>query len=462
MGKIAPFLPEYQPDVIPSLATPEGNGDVEGTTGDAAADAVAEPTWYGMLDVVASWRSLSAWFTWQSPACVGCRRAGGGRSTPGEPPFGYWRRVGLAPGRTLHLVMAGEKTLLIGATDYHLSLLAELPNASAPVVEEAAIAFEEALQREIKPSPEGRGVTGTPEGTRTSPTGVWPSNGYAAEPPACARHCKERTMNPVPERTTPRKARALRLLRLAPLLLVIGLLVTGCAGDNPGAIPPMRFNLELGPDSSPQVMSNGLQILLALTVLSLAPAVLVMLTAFTRIVIVLSFVRNALSVPQVPPNQVIIGLALFLTFFVMAPTWNQLNQEALQPYLRGEIDQQVAYERGIGPVREFLFRQTRERDLALFVEMSGLPRPESRADVPTYVLIPAFIISELKTAFQMGIIIFIPFLIIDMVVASALTSLGMMMLPPSLISLPFKILLFVMVDGWHLIARSLMTSFGPG
>ena len=269
-------------------------------------------------------------------------------------------------------------------------------------------------------------------------------------------------MNPVPERTNPRKARALRLLRLAPLLVVIGLLVTGCAGDNPGAIPPMRFNLELGPDSSPQVMSNGLQILLALTVLSLAPAVLVMLTAFTRIVIVLSFVRNALSVPQVPPNQVIIGLALFLTFFVMAPTWNRLNQEALQPYLRGEIDQQVAYERGIGPVREFLFRQTRERDLALFVEMSGLPRPESRADVPTYVLIPAFIISELKTAFQMGIIIFIPFLIIDMVVASALTSLGMMMLPPSLISLPFKILLFVMVDGWHLIARSLMTGFGPG
>jgi len=260
-------------------------------------------------------------------------------------------------------------------------------------------------------------------------------------------------MRPKPETT--------RFLRFAPLLLLIGVLLAGCASDSPTAIPPIKFNFELGQDSSPQMMSTGLQILLALTVLSLAPAVLVMLTAFTRIVIVLSFVRNALSVPQVPPNQVIIGLALFLTFFVMAPTWNQINQEALQPYLSGEIDQQTAYDRAIVPIREFLFRQTRERDLALFVQMSGASRPQSRDDISTYVLIPAFVISELKTAFQMGIIIFVPFLIIDMVVASALTSLGMMMLPPSLISLPFKILLFVMVDGWHLVARSLMTSFGP-
>ena len=149
-------------------------------------------------------------------------------------------------------------------------------------------------------------------------------------------------------------------------------------------------------------MSSGLQILIGLTVLSLAPALLIMVTAFTRIVIVLSFVRNALSVPQVPPNQVIIGLALFLTLFVMAPTWNQVNQQALQPLLNGEIDQQTAYERGIEPVREFLFKQTRERDLALFIQLSGLPRPTSRDEVPTHVLIPAFIISELKTAFQMG------------------------------------------------------------
>ena len=258
-----------------------------------------------------------------------------------------------------------------------------------------------------------------------------------------------------------RKPETKRFLRIVPLLLLIGLCLAGCASDSPTAVPPIKLNFELGQDSGPQMMSTGLQILLALTVLSLAPAVLVMLTAFTRIVIVLSFVRNALSVPQVPPNQVIIGLALFLTFFVMAPTWNQINQEALQPYLSGEIDQQTAYDRAIVPIREFLFRQTRERDLALFVQMSGAPRPQSRDDVSTYVLIPAFVVSELKTAFQMGIIIFVPFLIIDMVVASALTSLGMMMLPPSLISLPFKILLFVMVDGWHLVARSLMTSFGP-
>jgi flagellar biosynthetic protein FliP len=253
-----------------------------------------------------------------------------------------------------------------------------------------------------------------------------------------------------------------RALRVAPFLLGVLLLATGCAGDNAADAPSLSLNLQLGAENSPQAMGTGLQILLALTVLSLAPAMLVMVTAFTRIVIVLSFVRNALAVPQVPPNQVIIGLALFLTFFVMAPTWNQINQEALQPYLRGEMDQQAAYERGLAPVREFLFRQTRERDLALFVQMSGLPRPDARDDVPTYVLIPAFVIGELKTAFQMGVLIFIPFLVIDMVVASALTSLGMMMLPPSLISLPFKILLFVMVDGWHLIARSLMNSFGPG
>jgi flagellar biosynthetic protein FliP len=187
-----------------------------------------------------------------------------------------------------------------------------------------------------------------------------------------------------------------------------------------------------------------------------------MVTAFTRIVIVLSFVRSALAVPQLPPNQVLIGMSLFLTFFVMAPTWNQINEQALQPYLNGELDQKTAYERGIEPVRGFLLRQTRERDLALFVDLAKLPRPKTPQDIPTYVLVPAFIISELKTAFQMGVIIFIPFLIIDMVVSSALMSMGMMMLPPSMISLPFKLLLFVMVDGWHLIVRSLVMSFGNG
>ncbi len=249
-------------------------------------------------------------------------------------------------------------------------------------------------------------------------------------------------------------------LLIGLLLLSLMLITTGCAGANTVSTPSLEFGVQVGNSTDPQTVSNGLQILLLLTVLSLAPALLIMVTAFTRIVIVLSFVRSALALPQIPPNQVIIGLSLFLTFFVMAPTWNEVNQNALQPYLNNQIDQQTAYERGIVPVREFLFRQTRERDLALFVKMANLPRPETRDDVPTYVLIPAFIISELKTAFQMGVLIFIPFLVLDMVIASALMSMGMVMLPPSLVSMPFKILLFVMVDGWHLIVRSLLTSFG--
>jgi flagellar biosynthetic protein FliP len=256
-----------------------------------------------------------------------------------------------------------------------------------------------------------------------------------------------------------RKRSAIGLLLIIVMIL---LTTTGCAGENTASVPTFEFGVEVNNSEDPQAISGGLQILLLLTILSLAPALLIMVTAFTRIVIVLSFVRNALAAPQVPPNQVLIGLSLFLTFFVMAPTWNQINQQALQPYLDGEINQQTAYEVGITHVRQFLFRQSRERDLALFVHLADLPRPETRDDVPTYVLIPAFIISELKTAFQMGLIIFVPFLVIDMVIASALMSMGMMMLPPSLISMPFKLLLFVMVDGWHLIVRSLITSFGAG
>lgn len=244
------------------------------------------------------------------------------------------------------------------------------------------------------------------------------------------------------------------------LMVGLGLLVSGCAGQVTNNPNSMQIGVEMGQSSEQQMVSGSLQIMLLITALSLAPAILTMLTAFTRIVIVLSFVRTALAAPQVPPNQVLVGLALFLTIFVMAPTWNAINQEALQPYLVDEISQEEALDISLGHVREFLFRQTRERDIALFVSLADLPRPESPDDVPTYVLIPAFTISELKTAFQMGLIIFVPFLVIDMVVSSALMSMGMMMLPPSLISLPFKLLLFVMVDGWHLIVRSLVTSFG--
>ncbi len=246
------------------------------------------------------------------------------------------------------------------------------------------------------------------------------------------------------------------------VIITLALLLAGCAGELSNQSPNFQLGVEVTDPNDPQVVSSGIQIIILITLLSLAPAFLMMVTAFTRIVIVLSFVRTAMAAPQVPPNQVILGLSLFLTFFVMAPTWNNINQGALQPYLSGEISQETATEISVGYVRDFLFEQTRERDIALFVHLADLPRPETPADVPTYVLIPSFIISELKTAFQMGLLIFIPFLIIDMVVASALMSMGMMMLPPSLISLPFKLLLFVMVDGWHLIVRSLVVSFGGG
>jgi flagellar biosynthetic protein FliP len=203
----------------------------------------------------------------------------------------------------------------------------------------------------------------------------------------------------------------------------------------------------------------ALQFFLLLTVLSLVPAILMMVTSFVRISIVLSFVRNAVGVPQLPPNQILLGLALFLTFFVMAPTWQRINSDALQPYLGGQLPADQAFDKASGPLREFMFKQVRERDLALFIQIGNLPRPNTQADVPTYALVPAFMISELKTAFQMGFMVLVPFLVIDLVVSSVLMSMGMMMLPPATISLPFKLLLFVLADGWHLIIRSLVESF---
>jgi flagellar biosynthetic protein FliP len=205
---------------------------------------------------------------------------------------------------------------------------------------------------------------------------------------------------------------------------------------------------------------TALQFFLLLTVLSLVPAILMMVTSFVRITIVLSFVRNALGAQQMPPNQVLVGLALFLTLFVMAPTWQRINTDALQPYLHNELPADQAFDRGSQPLREFMFKQVRERDLAMFIQVGGLPQPQTQADVPTYALVPAFMISELKTAFQMGFLILVPFLVIDLVVSSVLMSMGMMMLPPATVSLPFKLLLFVLADGWHLIVRSLVASFG--
>jgi len=218
------------------------------------------------------------------------------------------------------------------------------------------------------------------------------------------------------------------------------------------------LTLDFGASTAEQA-STSLQILLLMTVLSIAPAILILMTSFTRIVIVLSFVRNALGTQQLPPTQVIIGLALFLTYFVMAPTWNEVNSTALQPYMKSQITQAEALEKAELPLRNFMFKQTREKDLELFVGLAKMERPNTYGDIPTYVLIPSFVISELKTAFQMGFAIFIPFMVIDMLVASTLMSMGMMMLPPMMVSLPFKLLLFVLVDGWHLVVQSLVTSF---
>jgi flagellar biosynthesis protein FliP len=204
---------------------------------------------------------------------------------------------------------------------------------------------------------------------------------------------------------------------------------------------------------------NAVQILLLVGGITLIPALLFTVTGFTRILIVLGFIRTGLGTPTAPPNQVLVGIAFFLTLFVMAPTLKDIKTEAIDPLSAGKITQVEAIDRGQGPLREFMFKQTRTKDVALFASMAKLKRPETRKDIPTYVLIPAFIISELKTAFQIGFLIFLPFLVIDLVVSSTLMSMGMMMLPPVFISLPFKILLFVLVDGWNLVTRSLVESF---
>ena len=217
---------------------------------------------------------------------------------------------------------------------------------------------------------------------------------------------------------------------------------------------------QISVDGVPQLGgSPSIQVLVLLTLVTILPGILLTVTGFTRILIVLGFVRNALGTPTMPPNQVLVGIAFFLTLFVMGPTFTQVHNKAIKPFMNDAIDQQEAINRGLEPVRGFMFKQTRDSELGLFVKLAKEERPETRADVPTRVLIPAFILSELKTAFQIGFLIFVPFLIIDMVVASTLMSMGMMMLPPILISLPFKVLLFVLVDGWHLVVEAIVNSF---
>ncbi|TCO79934.1 flagellar type III secretion system pore protein FliP [Marinisporobacter balticus] len=224
-------------------------------------------------------------------------------------------------------------------------------------------------------------------------------------------------------------------------------------------MPIPKISIGLDEANNPKEVANSLEILFLMTVLALAPSILIMMTCFTRIIIVLSFIRKAIATQTTPPNQVLIGLALFLTFFIMAPIGSEINEKAIQPYLNEQISAEVAIENGMAPLRKFMFNQTREKDLALFIDISGSEVPKELKDIPTKALIPAFIISELKTGFQIGYVLFIPFVIVDMVVASTLMSMGMMMLPPVMISMPFKILLFILVDGWNLIIKSLIMGF---
>jgi len=224
-------------------------------------------------------------------------------------------------------------------------------------------------------------------------------------------------------------------------------------------IPIPKIGLDIETADSPKDVALSIQILFLLTILSLAPSLLIMVTSFTRVIIVLSFTRNALGTQQMPPNQVLIGLALFITFFIMNPVITDVNANAYQPYVKGEITQEVAITKAMDPIRNFMMKNVKEKDLALFLKLGENDTPIKTVDIPNTALIPAFIISELKTAFIIGFYIYIPFIIIDMVVSSTLMSMGMMMLPPVMISLPFKLLLFVMVDGWNLIVKALVMSF---
>ncbi|MBI1293831.1 flagellar type III secretion system pore protein FliP [bacterium] len=248
----------------------------------------------------------------------------------------------------------------------------------------------------------------------------------------------------------------MRRLRWLPLLGFM-LVLAGCSSDATGSADAVSLSLSV--PGQGEGLSNSVQLLLLLAGMSFLPSILMLMTGFVRIVIVLSSLRMALGVPMLPPNQVIIGMSLILSFFVMAPTFETINDTALQPYLEGQMDVAQAISVSSEPMRDFMFDQVDESDLALFVYLSGSERPQSREDIPTYVLIPAFVISELKLAFQMVFIIYVPFLVIDVVVSSALMSMGMMMLPPTIISLPFKLLLFVMVDGWNLLIQNLVLSF---
>ena len=242
------------------------------------------------------------------------------------------------------------------------------------------------------------------------------------------------------------------------VVFVMSLFILGSSPTFAEELSIPSLNVDFGQSNSGEEAATTVQILLFFTILTIAPSILLMMTCFTRIIIIFSFVRRALALQTTPPNQVLIGLALFLTFFIMAPTISEIKTTAYDPLVAGEINQEVALDNAVEPLREFMLRQVRTKDLKLFIELAGVEEVSEYADIPTTALIPAFIISEIKTGFEIGFLLFIPFIVIDMIVASTLMALGMMMLPPVMISMPFKLLLFIMVDGWNLIVEKIILS----
>ena len=245
------------------------------------------------------------------------------------------------------------------------------------------------------------------------------------------------------------------LLKLMGIFLIA--FCTNTAAHAAVAFPTITVGMNQA--NTPQEFTQGVQILVILTILTLAPSIFIMCTAFIRIIIVLALTRQAIGTTTLPPNQVLAGLALILTFFVMAPTFNKMNETAIQPYMKNEITQQVALDKAILPLREFMIQHTDEKELGLFLSMGKIEKPKNWQDVPTYTLLPAYVLSELKTAFKIGFVIFLPFLVIDIVVASILVSMGMLFLPPTTVAMPFKLILFVMIDGWYLITKTLREGF---
>ncbi len=251
-----------------------------------------------------------------------------------------------------------------------------------------------------------------------------------------------------------------QFLKISLVVLLVLFSTSDVFAQSKQNIPFPKIGIDIGSADTPEDVSTTLQILLLMTILSLAPSILIMTTSYLRLIIVFHFLKTALGTQSMPPSQLLAGIALFVTFFIMAPTFSKINDEALQPLMNGEIKVEEALDKGIKPLREFMLSNVRDEEIALFMDMADMEMPETRAELPTYVLLPAFAISELRAGFIIGFFIFIPFIMVDMIIASILLSMGMMMIPPMMISLPFKILLFILIDGWGLIIGSVIRSFG--